>query len=970
MPRIIFIRLVSALAIASAVVPATARAEEARTVVQTVCLMAREPEVPGPAGGIAPMGMREVVRQAFLIAARDELGLSTRDSMLREEFPAKPDEKSIPFELFCRTIDPMDDRKIEYVLTRQGAPDKVLWRLAFTVNDSTPLIAVTVPAETWSRGPLKDVLIKAGFKGSVPKPRASSEVPKDAYDLLWTWNDISVMAGLRLLHAEIREKGESPELLAALSIGYANLGSLTENHYSGTHKVYYARALLYQERLSKQTDDTPWSLYHSAYVAVQVGMPNVGDIWVDRAKTKKVSASDKPLPSFGPVMEAFVQGNLRRMMEVAKTPRERRLARYWNLQSVRFGDLGDVTVKAAREVLENCPDCVRAYDMLTLSGELGPWRRGAYGAFAVTGAFLRKRLLDVPGLPASARKLIHSAEENPDPDVEIEFRKELIAALKQEGVPGTDRGEPSLSAVGHLIDDLNFLQTIRRAGLGGNDLAASTSLCAGHPYAAYLESFTHNKAEMEPAASELKKHIDLTQLTFNDSYMLQWLYFMGPTQQLHAWHQVPGWHCDMIFADQMRSIKRGWFGTPDDPKINAQNMALCWAICSKLPIAVATRISRDWAHAAKEAAGYEKDYADDPLVMKALTDRYYKLKRYDDAERCAKLEVKANPGYPAYRLLAKVYQAKQDHVQWKATLDKAIELPPAGLERAQVQNEIALALLSRLEFRNAVAYADAAAETGAAWSMLTAARCHEMVGEWKQSEQLVRNVSEQYSDSLFDWMYWCHRTGHGDIGAADELVRKGLEARGTTLFPGQYRQIAFYYLTTREPDKAMLLLQKTYDTSHEFYAGLHAAIVADTLGKYAERDALLKQVIETKLPANFVESRGGELYSKVAEQFRQVLQSKESKPLDLAAIDKIQAESNLRASVLRYFVGVFLKNRGDLENAKRYLTRCAQSDDWGQIEHVLACQLLREMKVDVPPVAAPNGTDVKKAAAETKPKRS
>jgi hypothetical protein len=963
--------VLSFLLVSSVLIDGTARAAEDSAAGQTVFLTVREPEVAGPAGGIAPMGMREVVRQAFLIAARDELGLSTRDSMLREEFPAQTDEKSIPFELFCRTIDPMDDRKIEYVLTRQGAPDKVLWRLAFTVNDSPPLIGVTVPAETWSRGPLKDVLIKAGFKGSVPKPRASSEVPKDAYDLLWTWNDISVMAGLRLLHAEIREKGESPELLAALSIGYANLGSLTEYHYSGTHKVYYARALLYQERLSKQTNDTPWSLYHSAYVAVQIGMPNVGDVWVDRSKTKKGTAPDKPLPFFGPVMEAFAQGNLRSMMKVAKTPRERLLARYWNLQAVRFGDMGDVTVKATLELLKDCPDCARAYDLLAASNQLGPKRQGAYGASAVTGAFLRKRLLDVPGLPESARKLISSAKESPDkesPDkeIEIEFRKELIAALKQKGAPGTDQGEPSLSAVGHLIDDLHFLQTIRRAGFEGDDLAASNSLCAGHPYAAYIDAFTYNKAEMEPAARELKKHIDLTQVTFNDSYMLQWLYGMGPTQQLHAWHQVPGWHCDTIFADQMRSINMGWFGTPDDPKINAQNMALCWGICSKLPIAVATRINRDWAHAAKEAAGYEKDYADDPLVMKALTDRYYKLKRYDDAERCAKLEVKANPGYPAYRLLAKVYQAKQDHVQWKATLDKAIELPPTGLDRAQVQNEIALALLDRLEFREAVAYADAAAETGAAWSMLTAARCHEMVGEWKQSEQLVRNVSEQYRDSLFDWMYWCHRTGHGDVGAADELVRKELEARGTTLFPGQYRQIAFYYLTTREPDKALLLLQKTYDANHEFYAGLHAAVVADSLGKYAERDALLKQVIETKLPANFIESRGGELYSKVAEQFRQVLLSKESKPLDLAAIEKIQAQSHLPASVLRYFVGVFLKNRGDLENAKKYLTRCAQSDDWGQIEHVLACQLLREMKVDVPPAAAPNSTDVKKAAAETK----
>src|SRR5207244_9534526 len=33
------------------------------------------------------IGLRELVRQALLIAARDELGLTTRDAALREPFP-------------------------------------------------------------------------------------------------------------------------------------------------------------------------------------------------------------------------------------------------------------------------------------------------------------------------------------------------------------------------------------------------------------------------------------------------------------------------------------------------------------------------------------------------------------------------------------------------------------------------------------------------------------------------------------------------------------------------------------------------------------------------------------------------------------------------------------------------------------------------------------------------------------------
>ncbi len=947
MLRLVPVSLLCLFAFAIPLVTVNAQADEPRTAPSTVFLTVREPESVGPAGGVPPMGMREIVRQTFLIAARDELGLATRDSMLREDFPEKPDEQSLPFEIYCRTRDPNDDRKLEYVLSRRGAHEKALWQLPFTVDDFPPLVSINVKAEVWSRKEFKDILLKAGFKGHVPAVRTTTEVPRKAYELIWTWNEISVMAGIRQLHAEVREKGESRDLLSALAIGYANLGSLVDFHNSPAHKVYYARAMLYMERLSKQTNDTPWSLLTSAYVAAQVGMVDAASIWIDQAK-KKMTDTDRPLPWFADVLDKFSHGDLRGMAKSVGSARERDLAHYLNLQAVRFGDLDDLTVKAALELLKDCPECPRVYNILAMTSSLGPMRQGVYSAFDATGTLLRKRVTDIAGLPESARKLIHSAGARLPEEGEIEFRKDLVAILKREGAPQSDRGEPSLSALGHMIDDINFAQALRRVNFEGDNVD-SASLCAAHPYADYLGAFSFKKAENGPAAMRLKAKIDLTQVTFNDSPVLQWLYAMEPTPQLHSWHQVPGYHCDAILADQMRSIKNGWFGKPDDSGVNAGNMAWCWSICSKLPVAIATRITRDWQHAAKEMDGYEKTYADDPLVTKALTDRYCKLKRYSDAERCAKLLVKADPDYPSYRVLASIYKTTKDHARWKETLDKATELPTNGLERAQVQNEIALDLLGRFEFQEAVTYADAAAETGAAWAMLTAARCHEMLGEWKKSEQLVRTVSESYEGSRFDWMYWCHRTGRGDVQQAEELARKWIEGWGTTLFAEQQRRIACYYLTTGEPDKALILLQKTYGYLHECYAGMHGVIAADTLGKADERDALLKQVIETKIPENFVESRGTEVYTPLAVLFREALAAKGGKPLDLAKVDEILQKSGLPPSVPRYFVGVFLKNRGDLENATKYLIRAAQSTDWNQFENMLACQLLREMKVQVPP---------------------
>ncbi|HEV8066124.1 MAG TPA: tetratricopeptide repeat protein [Planctomycetaceae bacterium] len=929
---------------------------------QTVCLTVREPAADGGAGSIASMGLRELVRQAFLLAARDELGLATRDVMLREDFPEKQDPASAPFELFCRSLDPpITDKgdKIECVLTRRGAPEKVLWRVVYVPEYYPALGALPVQAEIWSRKELKDVLVQAGFQGSVPPRRASFQIPSETYDLLWTWNEISVMAGLRRIHQEIRENGESPELLGALAVGYANLGTLAEFYYSGACKVYYARALLYEERLSKETNDTPWSLYHSAYVVTQLGIPNVAVPWVADAK-KKLSAAgtDKPLPFFANVMEAFIEGKLRKMLEIAKTPAERRLAHYFNVEAILFGDLDDLTVRAIKEFLRECPDCPRAYDMLSRSNELGPSREGAESAFGVTRRLLRKQLLDFPGLPKSVVERVRAAGTKPEPAEEVALHKGVVSDLKKAGRAGVDRGEPSLAALGQTIEEIDFAQLVQQLTFFRNKLSVPIKeiletygpLGETHPYAGYLSSFTWHRKEMEAGAAALTKKLEVFAFTMKDRPVMQWLYSLTAEQRFHDLYQVPGKHCDSIFIDDMRCMKVDLFGPPDDPKYGAPNMARAWAMCDKLPVAVAMRITRDWPRAKTEVEKYEHVYAEEPIVLYALTNRYLSLKRYSDAERCAKRHVEVHPSYPSYRSLAAAYKGQKNEAKWKETLDKAIELPPLGLEQASIQNQIAHHFLEKHDYQQAVIYADAAAESYSGWSMLTAARCHEMLGEWKKSEQFVRAVAERYENS--DWMYWCHRTGRGDVAAADELVRKQLEDLGTGIYSHEYVRISIYYLLTNEPDKSLLVCQRAYQLRKDPYIGLLAAIIADGLDKTVNRDRLFTEITSTTLAHNYAEAPTQDYYKRLAALMRDTVTTKKVPHLNLVEFDKLQAEAapeKLYPSVLLYLVGVFLKNRGDLENAKKYLIRAAQSDDWGNSNHVLACQLLREMKVQVPP---------------------
>lgn len=54
--------------------------------------------------------------------------------------------------------------------------------------------------------------------------------------------------------------------------------------------------------------------------------------------------------------------------------------------------------------------------------------------------------------------------------------------------------------------------------------------------------------------------------------------------------------------------------------------------------------------------------------------------------------------------------------------------------------------------------------------MVTACRCHEMLGQWEKAEAYIRATSERYDNSQFEWLLWCNRTGHGDIDAADNCA--------------------------------------------------------------------------------------------------------------------------------------------------------------------------------------------------------
>jgi hypothetical protein len=87
------------------------------------------------------------------------------------------------------------------------------------------------------------------------------------------------------------------------------------------------------------------------------------------------------------------------------------------------------------------------------------------------------------------------------------------------------------------------------------------------------------------------------------------------------------------------------------------------------------------------------------------------------------------------------------------------------------------------------------------------------------------------------------------------------------------------------------------------------SLTLDELGKTKERDAILKA-----FPAH-----KNKEYTLMAAIIRETLAKGEKTPLDLKAVEAaLQPMAQPEKGYCRFFVGMFLEQRGDVKNAKHY----------------------------------------------------
>lgn len=239
--------------------------------------------------------LRELQRQAVLIAARDELGLGTRDMVLREPFLTDGSD-GVSTVLFESRI--WRDDQAQICLSRlSGAQPPNLDSLADMQVDrpqnscvqwvSFKITKGAIPdyadfvtrCEQASRGSYLKALLAENVLGPaqpnpIPWVPPNTPAPADpaALQRLGQFDVFSQYLAVRLLHQQIRARGASPQRMSALVRGYANLGALTHDQWSRANKVFLARALLYSQRLAVHENFSAASLYSRAYARAFTGL--------------------------------------------------------------------------------------------------------------------------------------------------------------------------------------------------------------------------------------------------------------------------------------------------------------------------------------------------------------------------------------------------------------------------------------------------------------------------------------------------------------------------------------------------------------------------------------------------------------------------------------------------------------------------------------------------------------------------
>ncbi len=721
---------------------------------RTTVYLARPAADPG--GVVPPLLSRELQRQALLIAARDELGLYTRDEVFREFDSAAP-----PPGVAALKVD------FDYDPSRARLGSRTGWDghpMAGTAVASVQLDGIAGflndasgigQDEVASRTSWPQVLRQAGFTGTAAADN-DGPAPAGVDDLLYQTTLFAPLAAVQRTHAAIRRDGASPERLSALARGYANLAVLTSFQWSTNRDVFAARALLYGQRMATKWPHARLTHWTNAYALAMVGMHRRA--LAEQERTRQSSPGWPAAPPWAELVVPLAKYDTAALTAaIAADPRRAPLAALCAFVTVEQCGSAALVLDMGGATSRLNPACFRILDAMSYAAGVGPGARLTEAAPLILSRALPDdvvRLADVPAPVAAAMAALRTAADRPSADgVEaVADPSGALAAAERALVDaGSTATEPSLVVAGRLAQETSFVHVERRAkfiadrwGIDAGDFVRSAGpLMADDPLRPVVEAFALPSADRASALRDVSVPdarqcmVDLIDLVRRQPSAPDRV--AGSLLSDRAWQDGAATACDV--AGKLWPYDRG----PRKYDLDVSN--LLRAVSPSCPMVAAARIRDHWddPQVRREVApDWMAAYGQQPATLAALADRVDADGDRGKAEQILEQYTKIAGDVPEARRLAKLYLADGDEDRWLATLEGVVKRPDLGLDHAQAQVDIARHFMSKGDYQRALPYADEAEQTQAFWAMKCDAECHRALGDTATADRIMADAREHY----------------------------------------------------------------------------------------------------------------------------------------------------------------------------------------------------------------------------------
>lgn len=866
---------------------------------------------------------RELVRQSFLVAARDGLGILTRDESLGD--PEGIDAESSATATFT-SLAPTGARG--KLLVQQGPPpvegakvgSPILERdLAALQSDGDGYQGLVIDLERLASDDLPKLLKGLGAVAVTRQAKPEGKPVADVEESLSRMDEFSQLAAIRTLHETARRDGESPQVLGALARSYAVLGVLSEHQYSPAHKVYMARALLYAQRLVRTTEGSAMGLRHRAFAEALSGLHR-------EAKRDLADAaampSDKPAPSWVSLLDAYLRFDLPALRPVAPGDSDTGLAALLRMHASGFPARHPRLADAARDLIKVAPGCSLAYHEMCESQLIEMVRVGSGAAIVALDRAGLPRVRAIPGLPDSLAEKVKAAGSIDD----------AAKALGDPKLNAEDVGEPSAAVVARCIADTRLSQVADRMRFVAVQLSAPFEdefaklkpMIAGHRYEGAFLPLDNRPDSAEQFAKFVEGFdhdvFDLSYLPLLSVASLEMPPIKGPKMQLGEAHLDPIYRDIGVMLDGIGTV--GWGLEPKT----------MYRINPASPFAIVKLIFINDPEVSARMKEWLTDPKVDPLVLSAAAAKARELSRFDEAIPAFERLAKEAPSVRSYAELAATYTQAKRTADAQKTLEAALKLPDEGLAHADIATRLARSLMEQNQYKKARPFAERAARSYAAWAMLCLIDCYEGLGLWDEAEEWILRHRERYGNDPFAHLRFCLRTGHGDrqraIEEAKAILPRIPEGLETLTIRAEVAAL------TGSPKQAVALYKeglKNLPNPHiEELAGI---VLADEVGEKAERDRLIETVRSGDL-----KSRGARILGLIADSLR----AQDPIQPDLKVIDGILKEMSPSGRVaMSFIVGRLLIQHGRVAEARTYLEAATGSSDLAPYLRCLAAESLR-----------------------------